>query len=104
MALRASGRFSVTVATLSATSTFRHSYLAYLDTLTSLVFVIGFDRPTPSGACPAAHRRARHEATPRPDPAPASAARHPDGSASAAWPWRRFARVAPSGIAAAFQR
>src|SRR3954452_6413704 len=40
MALRACGRFKVTVATLSATSTFRHSYLAYWDTFFSVVIVV----------------------------------------------------------------
>src|ERR1700722_12019610 len=38
MALRACGRLSVTVATLSATSTFRHSYFSYSDTFSSFVF------------------------------------------------------------------
>ena len=40
MALRACGRFKVTVATLSATSTFMHSYLAYWDTFSSVVIIV----------------------------------------------------------------
>src|SRR5437588_10233997 len=41
MALRASGRLSVTMATFSATSTVKHSYRAYLDIFFSLSLVRG---------------------------------------------------------------
>src|SRR4029453_7960956 len=104
MALRACGRFKLTVATLSVTSTFRHSYLAYWDTFSSVVvlFRTRIEPPSAIGAFQAAPPPTRREATSRRDPAPASAARIPDGYASSASPSQRFVHPAPQGTAAAF--
>src|SRR2546430_6529061 len=104
MALRACGRFKVTVATLSATSTFRHSYLAYWDTFSSVVIIVrAWIEPPPAiRAFRAEPQPTRREATSRRDPAPASAAPIPDGSASSASLTRRLVHPAPPGIAAAF--
>src|SRR5260370_1944930 len=83
MALRACGRLRVTVATFSATSTIKHSYLAYLDIFSSIVLFKATPalpvRPAPlSGASGAGSPPKRHEATSRQGPAPASTERIPD--------------------------
>src|SRR4029078_9725231 len=104
MALRACGRFKVTVATLSATSTVRHSYLAYWDTFSSVVIIVRAWIEPPSAICAfrAAPPPARREATSRRDLAPASAARIPDEHASSASPSHRFVHRVLPGIDAAF--
>src|SRR5258708_12860731 len=102
MALRACGRLRVTVATFSATSTIKHSYLAYLDIFSSIVLFKATPalpvRPAPlSGASRAVSPPKRHEATSRQGPAPASAERMPDELASPARPPTRFPPPAPPG-------